>query len=353
MKTLLMLFCTFFCIHLQCQNIDVDIYLDSLFNVGDFNGLVVVKDSVKTKFYSRGYRDIENKEPIQNSNTFKIASVSKVIYATWLLEQNINVNEKVVKYLQDIPDTSITLLDLLNHTSNIEPYFFVFPEIYELKNDNSIKGIYDYVLRHCFKNIGKPKRFEYTNENYFLIGLIIEKIQSDKFQNIMTSYFKRIGMLNTIIDNEIFRYGSNSVIPNFNKKNVDAINFKKEYEINLLRKNIFGDGDIETNLEDILRFGDYVINLPQEKKDVILNSIHIDSNLKVTNAYGFFLNNKEGKQILWHGGYLKGNATNLFIDLKNRKTFFIINNKEKKNKDGKEFSKTTLNILNKIAKASY
>lgn len=112
----------------------IDRYIDSLMKTWNIPGLalgIVYKDQL---IYSKGYgyRDLENKLPVETSTTFPIASNTKLFTATaacMLAEEGkINLDKPVRNYLpslhfnNDDLDASVTMRDMLSHRTGLPRY---------------------------------------------------------------------------------------------------------------------------------------------------------------------------------------------------------------------------------------
>jgi CubicO group peptidase (beta-lactamase class C family) len=101
--------------------------LDSLFaSQKDFSGVVLIADNGKIVYEKAfGYREFENQIPLQKTDIFELASVSKQFTAMiiMMLKEKglLNYDDSVNKYLE-IPYKGITIRNLLTHTSGLPDY---------------------------------------------------------------------------------------------------------------------------------------------------------------------------------------------------------------------------------------
>ncbi len=102
-----------------------------LYNNGKSPGLAVmaVKNGELEFKKGYGYSNIEKKEKIDNSTSFRLASVSKSFTAlaiAILEEQNkLDPEDKIVKYFYDFPDygKQITIQHLIHNISGLPAYW--------------------------------------------------------------------------------------------------------------------------------------------------------------------------------------------------------------------------------------
>lgn len=149
--------------------------------------VAVVKNNKIIYNHSFGYKDLDQRLPLQNNNIFRIASISKSFTSTAIMQL---VAKKQISLDQDVselvgfkirnpkfPNTIITLKMLLSHRSSINDSegYFSLDAIDPSKNPNWEKSY----------NAYEPdKGYMYCNLNYNLAGTILEKktgIRFDKY----------------------------------------------------------------------------------------------------------------------------------------------------------------------------
>jgi CubicO group peptidase (beta-lactamase class C family) len=179
----------------------------------DFSGTVSIKKNGEVVFQDAyGYADLPNKVHNEINTKFATASAGKVFVAVGILklieEEKLDFNDTIGKLLDfnlNEIDSSITVKQLLNHTSGIPDYF-----------DESIMNEYDelwkdypnYKIRKSIDLlplfINKPmmyaagEKFQYNNTGFVVLGLIIEKVTGFLFDEYLTeNIFKPCNMLDT------------------------------------------------------------------------------------------------------------------------------------------------------------
>ena len=184
--------------------------------------VAVVKDNKIIYNHSFGYKDLEQKLPLQNDHIFRIASISKSFTTTAIMQL---VAKKQISLDQDVselvgfkvrnpkfPSTVITLKMLLSHRSSINDSegYFSLDAIDPAKNPNWEKSY----------NAYEPnKGYMYCNLNYNLAGSILEKITGVRFdQYIQQQILDPLGLyggynVNTLDSNliaKIYEYKRDS-----------------------------------------------------------------------------------------------------------------------------------------------
>ncbi len=151
---------------------------------------------------SYGISNIELKTAVTDSTVFELASVSKQMTTTMIVElarrKKLDLDTKVGKVINDIPDgwKDITLRQLLGHMGGLQHKFEPkFHDSYLLDYDK------DLMLAAAKKvpMIAKPGTdWEYSDQGYFLAGYIIEKIMDRDFDDLMAEeIFGPFGMKDT------------------------------------------------------------------------------------------------------------------------------------------------------------
>ncbi|WP_118195061.1 serine hydrolase domain-containing protein [Albibacterium indicum] len=146
--------------------------------------VAVVKDQDIIYSNNFGYRNLETQEPLETSDIFRIASISKSFSATavmQLVEQgkaslDDDLSELIGFKVRNprFPNTIITLRMALSHTSSISDSegYFNLDIINPNKNPDWASSYNDY----------EPGTdYEYCNLGFNMIGTIIERISGERF----------------------------------------------------------------------------------------------------------------------------------------------------------------------------
>lgn len=359
-KQILVLILTFlFSFNLASQiksgnNESINLLLDSLFNEKLFNGIVITSNINESNYYIKGYRDFDKKDTIVYSNVFGIASISKLYFNMIVLDLisqgNLDVNSKVVSFIPKIPDTSIRIIDLINHSSNISAKSYTKTKL-KLKKVKSKEDFLDFIIENCFENIEKEKKYEYAPENYFLLTLIIEKVKAKPFEVVVNELLDSINLKNTFYRKLSYYSDSNTLMPTVDNKVVNKQNLEGEYNSITMMDEMIGNIGIFTTIEDISKFSNYIFNLSTERNDIIFKNCFSHSSIRFQKCFGFETREFNNTKFLSHGGYISGNRCELLLDITNKKMYFIINTNERGDNKDTEFVKFTSNLLvNKIRK---
>ncbi|WP_300603058.1 serine hydrolase domain-containing protein [Niabella sp.] len=153
--------------------------------------VAVVKDNKIIFNKSFGYKNREDKTIIQNTDIFRIASISKSFTATSLLQlveaRKLSLDDAVSKLVgfkvhnPKYPDVPITLRMILSHTSSINDKngYFTLDAINPDKNPN---------WAQCYNDYKPGEGYQYCNLNFNLAGSILEKFSGEQFDQYVKNH---------------------------------------------------------------------------------------------------------------------------------------------------------------------
>lgn len=176
--------------------------LDSLRVAGNYPGLsmaVVFSDNTNIALTS-GFNDAEKGIPLRPSDRLLQGSVGKTYVAAIAMQQmakkKIDLNDKVSKYLGHytwyarVPNANdITVKMLMNHTSGVMRYEFkpAFTSDLTAQPDKvwNAEELIAYVLDEK-PSFEAGKGWEYSDTNYILLGMILEKVTGKKYYELLS-----------------------------------------------------------------------------------------------------------------------------------------------------------------------
>jgi CubicO group peptidase (beta-lactamase class C family) len=191
------LVCAFICCHLNAQ-IDIVQEMDELLGVYDSSnspGLSVKVMSQGQNIYSKGFGLSNLDYHIKNSDStvFSLASIAKQFTASaiWALvnEDKISLEDDIRTYIPEFPkyEDVVQIKHLLNHTSGIRNYHtlmylsgFNYDTTYY---DNNT--ILELALRQKGLNNLPGQKVSYSNTNYNLLALIVERISGQNLNDYL------------------------------------------------------------------------------------------------------------------------------------------------------------------------
>lgn len=171
-------------------------YLDSLFVHHKVMGsFAMAEDNRPTFIKVVGFADAEKNQKANVNTQYRIGSISKTFTAVLVMkaveEKKITLDKKLSDFYPEIPNADkITIEHLLQHRTGIhnltdEPEFLQYYTRYHTGNDlvNIIKK---------YKSDFEPgSKYEYSNSNFILLGLILEKIYKKPYAELIKDKIAR------------------------------------------------------------------------------------------------------------------------------------------------------------------
>jgi CubicO group peptidase (beta-lactamase class C family) len=249
---------------------------------------------------------------IKPSTSFALGSVSKQFTAMGIAilqeEGKLNVNDDIRKYLPEMPNYghTITISHLIHHTSGIRDWptlalmsgygeYFIFKKSYPLELLSRQKAL----------NFIPGSKGLYSNSNYSLLGLIIERITKMSLREFTKKYITdRLQMNRTF-----FKDDRTEIVNDYALGYNIGLDGKFHTDLNLLED--VGSTGLETNQYDFLL---YDRNFYQNKLGkggqnlikIILNTTTLNDGTPVPYAYGLLINKYGNLNVIEHGGAVAG-----------------------------------------------
>ena len=308
--------------------------LDSLFQylykANLFNGNVLVAQKGYVIYQkSFGIADNSKKINLSDSSAFQLASVSKTITAASILKlaetQKLNLNDDVKNYLSEFPYKGVTIEHLITHRSGLPNYLYF---CYRYIKDGSLmltnNNILDVIQEHKPAAYSRPGiRFNYSNTNYMLLALIVEKVSGTSFKDfVKTEIFKPLGMNHTFFIDELDKQNDSVKTLGYTVKmkevGYDFFDF------------VMGDKGVYSTTYDMYLFADAYFSGKLISKQWINMAIQPHSKELKTHNYGFgwrMKNFSTPDKMVFHNGWWHGYRTALQRRLKDSTTIVILSNR--------------------------
>jgi CubicO group peptidase (beta-lactamase class C family) len=258
MKSRLFLICCFLS-HLLLAQPDTLRQVDELFASwhNATPGMAIAIERNGQRIYNKafGLADLEHNTPNTTETIFECGSVSKQFTAAAILllakEGKLSLSDNVRKYIPELPeyDAPITLQHLLNHTSGLKDWGV----IYGLAGWPRSTRVYtqelsfDIVFKQRSLNFTPGSRYSYSNSNYVMLVLIVERVSGQSLAEFTTlRFFKPLSLSHTK-----WRDNFREIIPN------RAQAYRKNgerYELDMPFENVHGPGGLLTTTADLLRW---------------------------------------------------------------------------------------------------
>lgn len=183
-------------------------YVDRLAGAEDLAGGLLIAAGDRVMFErSVGYADSARRRAITSRTRFNLASGGKMFTALLIArlveEGRVRFDDTLGTYLAAIPNLPgagrVTIAQLLSHTSGIGEFW---DEEYR-RHWGTIRTLRDYLpfVSKAGIRFAPGQRFEYSNSNYILAGLIVEAVTRRPFHEALAErLLKPLGMRDTGLD---------------------------------------------------------------------------------------------------------------------------------------------------------
>ncbi|HSQ28416.1 MAG TPA: serine hydrolase domain-containing protein [Gemmatimonadaceae bacterium] len=206
--------------------------------------------------FSRGYgmADLEHDTPITPATRFYIASLSKQFTAMSIVllaqEHRLSLDDSIRRWVPEVPSfgTTITLRQLLHHTSGLRDYFTLLA-LSGWPSDGQLteKGFLDLVARQKSLNFNPGDEFLYSNTGYALLSIVVHRASGQSLRDFARErIFDPLGMWHTE-----FRDDHTQLIPQ------RALGYQPSgatYRISQPEFDIVGDGGVYSTVEDLAKW---------------------------------------------------------------------------------------------------
>lgn len=307
----------------------IDTLYQKLYKANQFNGNVLVaKGSEIIYKKSFGYCVKEKNSLLNDTSLFQLASVSKVItsIATLLLYEQgkLNLDKPVCDILIDFPYKDITVKHLLTHRSGIPNYAYFCDEF--LKGETAIlsnQDVLNVIVKYQPVCYLKPnQRFNYSNSNYALLALIIEKISGKSYSDFLKQeLFVPLGMKHSYTYRSVDFFETN-----FSQGYTQS--FKKV--ANDRYDGVMGDKGIYTTTYDLFLLSTALFQhklLSEQTQSLAYTPM---SNEKKLSNYGLgwrMRNMDSPEKEVFHNGWWHGYRTAFHRRLKDSVTIIVLSNR--------------------------
>lgn len=313
--------------------IKLDQLTDELIGQKKIPGLIIsISAPQKGLFYqkAKGFADLSTLKPMTSDCLYRTGSFTKTFTGAIMLqlisEGKINLNDKISKYFPELSHSSnINIRQLLNMSSGIYEYskdtYYQNELIKNPQKEWQTIDIVHIALSHPLDFIPGSK-WEYSNTNTLIAGLIIEKVTGESFKtNIENRIIKKLGLKNTF-------FQTNCSMPNKKYCKGYNLNYDGIHDVTVTyhQSNYGAAGSLVTNVQDAsswlrMQMGDFMISNPFllfEK----YNYIPMNDN---NEGYGLAVM-KIGKGFIGHSGGIPGYSSISLYHPQNHATVVIMFN---------------------------
>ncbi len=264
--------------------------------------------------YSRGYglANLEYDIPIDENSVFRIGSTSKQFTAACIVllaeQGKLKLTDSLHSFFPAFPDYAkdITVRQLLHHTSGIRDYL-TLSFLKGLGNEDYYedKDVMQWLINQKELNFKPGEQDMYSNSGYWLLSQIVKQVSGmDMAEYAEKNIFKPLNMHQTHFHNNhksIVKKRASGYSP----KNGEA----NEFEINMTKLNMIGDGGIFTTINDIKKWDDAYYDsqiLSKQFWQEMTSEGELNNGKKIGYASGLVIEKYKGLDAISHGGAFVG-----------------------------------------------
>lgn len=289
---------------------------------------VLVVQNGRTVF-RRGYgvTDLGTRHPIDSQTNFRIASFTKQFTATCImllaLDGKLSYDDHLTRFFPDFPayGKSITVRNLLNHTSGLPDYEDILMKQYPNTPEDQIPQIHDagvikLLEQQTTGRFSPGSKWEYSNSGYVVLAQIVEKVSGKSFAEFLHDrIFAPLKMSNTLA----YEKGKNEV-PQRAYGHTCEKQVCRETDQSPTSATL-GDGGIYTSISDLGKWDRALSRntlLSETEMQPALTPIRpADGPAKssdgraVSYGFGWFLDPYQGHRRMYHDGETVGFRTTI------------------------------------------
>jgi CubicO group peptidase (beta-lactamase class C family) len=279
----------------------------------------------------QGYFGMANtalKKKINATTQFRLASNSKQFTASIIAllaeKMLLSLDTPLSKYFPKFPSyaNSITLLDLIQHTSGLRDYF-VLSELAGIHPSESFSK--DYALRILSKQKSTDflpdSAFSYSNSGYILLEEIVERVTHKSFREVANELiFKPLSMSHSFFDDKSSPRSRNIAMGYLPDNN--------PYESTM---DMGGAGGMVSTISDLAKWDNYFYQDLLSKHNPIIETLvtpgKLNTGVKHHYAFGLEILHHGPFEMQYHGGEMEGALTEFIRIPKKRLSIALLCNR--------------------------
>ncbi len=257
--------------------------------------------------YARGYgmADLEHGVRITPASVFDVGSVSKQFAAAAMAllanDGKLSFSDDVRKYIPELPvyGSPITLNELMWHTSGLRDYTDLLDLAgYGLEEATTQEDALASVIRQRALEFASGSHFEYSNTNYFLLSIIVQRVTGKTLaQFVRQRIFTPLGMTHTL-----YRTDYEMLIPN---RAMGYAPTPHGFKNSMSNWQQIGDGAVQISIDDALKWDEnfYTARVGGRRMvDALQTPGHLANGKRLQYARGEFVDTYRGIRRVQHGG---------------------------------------------------
>jgi CubicO group peptidase (beta-lactamase class C family) len=293
--------------------------------------------------FERGYgvANVRTRELIDSNTNFRLASVTKQFTAMAVMllvhDGKLTYEAHLTNIFPDFPEygRSITIRNLLNHTSGLQDYEDLMPQqaanvpankVYQI-NDNEVLEL---LKRQETTKFVPGSRWQYSNSGYVVLGLVVQKVAGMPFGQFLSDrIFVPLHMDHTIL----YEKGRNKVSHRAYGHSKSAAGWRVTDQSPTSATH--GDGGVYSSLTDLAKWDqalrEHTLLSESEMRPAItpvsVPGVEEPDGRSAEYGFGWFLNPYEGRARMWHYGETVGFRTAIERFVADKLTVIVLANR--------------------------
>ncbi|MGM0407942.1 MAG: serine hydrolase domain-containing protein [Bacteroidota bacterium] len=285
---------------------------------------------------SYGLSNVNQNKPLQNSEAFNLANLSKMFTAFavfQLAEKNkLNPDQSLTDIFPGFPDygSQVKIRHLMNHTSGLKEF--------DAKELSTNEDVFEFLKEQKETNFNSGEKWEYSNADYPLLVKIIEQVSGKSYSEYLSKrIFKKIKTDHTFFVEDKMAHS-----------NIAAGHIKEndQYVVTDESNLIYGEQGIFMHAEDFAKwdkalYTNKLLDCEPLSEFFTRGKLNNGENIPSYYGYGLVLMEKNDERYWWHGGSSMDGYTNMYLHFPNHElTVLILSNRQ----DGYDFLKMAIYI---------
>jgi len=280
-----------------------------------------------TVIFKKGYgaANLEENHAVTTKTNFRLASITKEFTAMCIMvlseRGQLSYDDRLEKFFPEFVSKgkSITLRQLLNHTSGLLDYESFVPDsqTYQVTDNDCLRLLS--TTDSLYFTSGT--QYQYSNSGYALLALIVEKVSGKRFADfVKENIFDPVGMSTSVayengvsvVSNRAYGYSlNNEVWIQTDQSNTSAV---------------LGDGGIYSNVEDMSRWISSLWHfriIPESLQRQAWSDARLNDGTSIPYGMGWHTETYRGVHHPHHAGSTRGFRNHILV-FPDRKCMVII-----------------------------
>ena len=279
--------------------------------------------------FRRGYgvADLRTLHPIDTQTSFRLASFTKQFTAAAIMllarDGKLHYDDHMTDFFPEFPayGKSITVRNLLNHTSGLPDYEDILTQQYPDTPDEKIPQIHDAGVLKLLEQQSSGKfaagaKWEYSNSGFAVLAMIVEKVSGKSFgQFLQERIFTPLKMDHTLA----YEKGKNEVPHRAYGHTKEKDGWRETDQSSTSA--VLGDGGIYSSIDDLVKWDrslrEHTLLSEAEMRPALtpvqptVGTANAPDGKPASYGFGWFVDPYRGHKRMWHDGETIGFRTTI------------------------------------------